>query len=233
MDITESKMAAESMLTVSRSLIEAQEKERTKIARELHDDIGQRLSLLSIDLALLGEELSDLPQIYRRIDELRQQSDQLVSDTHALSHHMHSSSLEHLGMVGAMKGFCRDFSHHHKVEIDFHGEELRAEVPPDMALCLFRILQESVNNAAKHSGVSRFEVRLWQTADQINLAISDSGSGFDPEAESRHGLGLISMRERLNVMNGALHIESELRRGTTIHAQVRLPSGSESLRIAG
>jgi PAS domain S-box-containing protein len=225
-DITESKMAADALSTVSRSLIEAQEKERTKIARELHDDIGQRLSILSIELDQLGQELSDSPELRRRLIELRENSDQLVTDTQALSHHMHSSTLEHLGVTTAMKSFCRDFAHHHKVEIDFQAEELRSTVPPDVALGLFRVLQESMNNAAKHSRASHFEARLWQTEDQIHLTVADSGSGFDTEiADYREGLGLISMRERLKLINGLLHIESQLGRGTTIHATV--PVGRE------
>jgi PAS domain S-box-containing protein len=233
-DITDIKMAADAMSTVNRKLIEAQEKERTKIARELHDDIGQRLSLLSIELDQLGGELSGLPEIHRRLDELRMNCNELATDTQALSHHMHSSSLDHLGMVPAMKGFCTDFAHHHKVEIEFHAEELKCEVPSDIALGLFRVLQESVNNAAKHSGASRFAVRVWQTEDQIHLTVADSGSGFDTDtARYREGLGLISMRERLKLIDGNLGIKSEPRQGTTIHAQVRLASGSESLRIAG
>ena len=133
-----------------------------------------------------------------------------------------------------MRGFCREFGEQQKVEIDFQSHDLPSPLSPDISLCLFRVLQEALHNSAKHSGVRHFEVRLWGTSDEIHLTVKDSGAGFDREAakESR-GLGLISMEERLKLVNGTLSIESQPKRGTTIHARVPFDSGSDSARAAG
>src|SRR5208283_474942 len=107
-------------------------------------------------------------------------------------------------------------------------------LPQGISLCLFRVLQEAMHNAAKHSGVRRFEVRLWGAPDEIHLTVSDSGSGFDVEAaKTSRGLGLINMEERLKLVDGMLSIESQLKRGTTIHARVPLRSDVKAIRAAG
>ena len=132
-----------------------------------------------------------------------------------------------------MRSFCQEFSEQQKVEIDFNVHDLPRPLSPDISLCLFRVLQEALHNAAKHSGVRHFEVRLWGTSDEIHLTVKDSGAGFDREAakESR-GLGLISMEERLKLLNGTLSIDSQPKRGTTIHARVPFDSSSDSARAA-
>ena len=133
-----------------------------------------------------------------------------------------------------MRGFCREFSEQQKLEIDFQTHDLPSPLSPDISLCFFRVLQEALHNSAKHSGVRHFEVRLWGTSDEIHLTVRDSGAGFDREAakESR-GLGLISMEERLKLLKGTLSIDSQPKRGTTIHARVPLDSGSRFMRAAG
>jgi signal transduction histidine kinase len=135
-----------------------------------------------------------------------------------------------LGLVSAITGFCREFGEQRKVEINVKIRDLPVPLPPDISLCLFRVLQEALNNSAKHSGVQYFEVELWETSDEIHLAVSDSGVGFDPDAvKAGKGLGLISMEERLKLLNGTLSIESQLQRGTTIHAHVPFSSARDSL----
>jgi signal transduction histidine kinase len=130
-----------------------------------------------------------------------------------------------------MRGFCQEFGKQQKVEIDFRTNDLPSALPPDIPLCLFRVLQEALHNSAKHSGVRHFEVRLWGTSDEIHLTVSDSGAGFDIEAaKASRGLGLISMEERLKLLNGTFSIESQPQRGTTTHARVPFSSGKESLR---
>jgi signal transduction histidine kinase len=122
----------------------------------------------------------------------------------------------------------------HKVEIDFQTHDLPISLPPDISLCLFRVLQEALHNSAKHSGVRHFEVGLWGTSDEIHLTVKDSGAGFDREAaKASGGLGLISMEERLKLLKRTLSIDSQPKRGTTIHAGVPLSSGSDSMRAAG
>jgi signal transduction histidine kinase len=147
-----------------------------------------------------------------------------------LSHGLHSSRLQYLGLAAALKGFCQEFSQQQKVEVDCKTHDLPTPLSPDISLCFFRVLQEALHNAAKHSGVQRFEVRLWGTPDEICLTISDSGVGFDVEAtRASRGLGLISMQERLKLLNGTLAIESQLQRGTTIHASVPHRSNTEPM----
>jgi PAS domain S-box-containing protein len=234
-DITQRKRAEEALASVSRRLIAAQEQERTRIARELHDDIGQRLALLAIELEQFQQNFPDLsPEVRSGMGELQMHTSEISTDIQSLSHELHSSKLEHLGIAAAMRGFCKEFGEQQKVAIDFTTHDLPNALPPDISLCLFRVLQEALHNSAKHSGVRDFEVRLWATSSEIHLTIGDSGAGFDSEAakESR-GLGLISMEERLKLLKGTFSIESQPKRGTTIHARVPLSSGRDSMLAAG
>jgi signal transduction histidine kinase len=234
-DITEHKLAEEALSQVSRRLIEAQEQERTRIARELHDDIGQRLALLAIKLQQFHLNSPDLsPEGRSHTGELWKQTIGIATDIQSLSHELHSSKLQHLGIAAAIRGFCKEFGEQQNVEIDFQTHDLPSPLPPDTSLCFFRVLQEALHNSAKHSGVRHFEVRLWGAASEIHLTVSDSGSGFDSEVtKAARGLGLISMEERLKALNGAFLIESKPKRGTTVHARVPLRSDSKPMRDAG
>ena len=233
-DITERKLAEAALAKVSRKLIEAQEQERTRIARELHDDIGQRLAMIATELQQLRENSLILPDVRSCLDELQKRTSEIATDIQSLSHELHSAKLQYLGIAAAMRSFCQECAEQQKVEIDFKTHDLPSPLSPDNSLCLFRVLQEALHNSAKHSGVRQFEVRLWGTSGEIHLTVKDSGAGFDREAakESR-GLGLISMEERLKLVKGTLSIESQPQRGTTIHARVPLSSGGDSMRAAG
>jgi signal transduction histidine kinase len=206
---------------ISGKLIEAQEEERRRIGRELHDDIGQRLALLAIELAQLQRTPAGAPAFFGLIEKLETQTSEIAADVQSLSHELHSSRLQYLGLAAALKGFCQEFSLQQKVEVDFKTWDLPAPLSPDISLCFFRILQEGLHNAAKHSRVRQFEVRLWGTPKEIHLTISDSGVGFDrDQAKTSRGLGLISMQERLKLLHGTLSIESQLQQGTTVRATV-------------
>jgi PAS domain S-box-containing protein len=234
-DITKRKLAEEALATVSRRLIAAQEQERTRIARELHDDICQRLALLAIELEQLQQNPPNLRvEVGSRMGELRRQTSEIATDIQSLSHELHSAKLQYLGLAAAVRGFCKEFGEQQNVEIDFNTHGLPSPLSPDISLCLFRVLQEALHNSAKHSGVRCFEVRLWGVSGEIHLTVRDSGLGFDGEAarESR-GIGLISMEERLKLVNGTLSIASQPTRGTTVHARVPLASGSDAMRVAG
>jgi signal transduction histidine kinase len=226
-DITDRKAAEAALASVSRRLIEAQEQERTRIARELHDDISQRLALLTIELERLLEASPDLPfETRSRMGELRDRSAELASDVQSLSHELHSSKLEYLGMAPAMRSLCHELSRQQRVEIVFSHDDIPSTVPKDIALCLFRVLQEALQNAVKHSGVRRFDVELRYASDAINLSVRDSGSGFDrDDALKTRGLGLISMMERMKLVGGRISIDSQPQRGTTIRASVPLEKG--------
>jgi PAS domain S-box-containing protein len=230
-DVTERKQAEDALSQVSRRLIEAQEQERTRIARELHDDMGQRLALLAVELEELHQNPPVLSEIRRRVGGLHKQVAEITTDIQSLSHELHSSKLEYLGIAAAMRGFCKEFSEQQDVEIDLRSHDLPSSVAPDISLCLFRVLQEALHNSAKHSGVRHIEARIWGAPDEIHLTVSDSGAGFDSEAakESR-GLGLISMKERLKLLKGTFSVESQPQRGTTIHACVPLRSERSSSR---
>jgi signal transduction histidine kinase len=226
-DITERKMAESALAGVSGKLIEAQEQERARIARELHDDIGQRMALLAIELSRLQNNPPDASQFPGWMGQLQKQTIEIATDIQSLSHELHSSRLEYLGIAAALGGFCKELSEQQKVEIDFQTHDLPVALSPDISLCLFRVLQEALHNSAKHSGVRHFEVRLWGTPEEIHLTVSDSGAGFDINVvRGARGLGLTSMKERVKLLKGTLSIESQPQRGTTIHA--RVPTGSET-----
>jgi PAS domain S-box-containing protein len=221
-DITRRKQMEEALSDLSRKLIESQEQERARIGRELHDDINQRLAMLSVEL----EQLQENPrEIQPRVKELRRQMAEVSNDVQALSHDLHSSKLEYLGVVAGIKSWCREFAERQKMEIDFRSE-VSSVLPPAVGLSLFRVLQEALNNAIKHSAVKRIEVQLREEYGEIHLVIRDLGRGFDMEAASQgKGLGLTSMRERVRLVNGTISIASRPMAGTTIH--VRVPLGSE------
>ena len=233
-DITERKLAEAALASVSRRLIDAQEQERTRIGSELHDDIGQRLALLAVELQLLHENPAIIPEVRSGVGDLQKQTMEIAADVQSLSHELHSAKLQYLGIVGAVRGFCREFGEQQKVEIDFQTHDLPGPLSPDISLCFFRILQEALHNSAKHSGVRHFQVRLWGTPDEVHLTVKDSGAGFDREAtNASRGLGLISMEERLKLVKGTLSIDSQPKRGTTVHARVPLCSRNDSMRAAG
>jgi PAS domain S-box-containing protein len=227
-DVTERKLAEEALSGMSRKLIEAHDQERARIGRELHDDIVQRLALLAVQLDAIRQDIPDsVPEFGGRIGDLRNQATQITNDVQSLSRELHTNKLEHLGIVGATKNFCREFSERQKVEVDFQSRDIPDAMPTGLFLPLFRVLQEALRNAAKHSGVKSFEVKLWRSAEEIQLTVSDPGVGFDSEAALKGGgLGLTSMQERLRLVGGELSIRSQPEHGTTIHARVRLNSGA-------
>jgi PAS domain S-box-containing protein len=224
-DVTERKMAEEAISGFGRRLIEAQETERTRIARELHDDINQRLAMVAVGLKTLKRGLPNSDQeASRGIDEACVQISELESDIQALSHRLHSSKLEYLGLEAAASGFCRELSERQNVKIDFRCDGLPEDLSGDVSLCLFRVLQEALHNAVKYSGVDEFDVSLEYVSQAIQLKVHDSGTGFDPKLTAAGvGLGLTSMKERLKLVSGELSIQSKPQEGTTIFA--RIPTG--------
>jgi PAS domain S-box-containing protein len=232
-DITERKLAEEVLSSFSRKLIEAQESERKRIARDLHDDIGQRLALLAVTIEQVKQSITSKDEVLGYLKELQTLTTEISADIQDISHELHSAKLEHLGIVTAMNGFCKELSGQQKVNIIFKHENIPSSLPQEVSLCLFRVLQEALHNAVKYSGVRDFKVMLRGVANKIHLTIHDSGVGFDPEIAMRgQGLGLTSMQERLKLVNGEISIESHPQRGTTIHASV--PNNlNVSLRAAG
>ena len=222
-DVTDRKLAEEALATVGRRLIEAHEEERTWIGRELHDDINQRLALLAVELDQWKKESSRDVLLLDRFQHAQQRISEIAMDVQALSHRLHSSKLDYLGLAVAAKSFCRELSEKAKVEIAFSHAEVPSTLPKEVSLCLFRVMQEALQNAVKYSGVQTFKVDLRGTQDSVELTIADSGRGFEEhDALSRQGLGLISMRERIQIVHGELKVQSKPGSGTTIYALVPL-----------
>lgn len=220
-DITDQKLAEEALSTMSRRLIEAQEDERRWIARELHDDICQRLSLLILNL----ERLSDAPLDAARAGIARsiELASSVSGDIRVLSDQLHSSSLEYLGLAVTATSYCSELAEQFGVTIEVHVENVPTDLSWEISLCLYRVLQEGLQNAIKFSGAREFHVSIRGLANEIDLTVRDLGVGFDAsEAAKKGGLGLISLAERLKLVNGGISIDSQLHRGTTIHARVPL-----------
>jgi signal transduction histidine kinase len=235
LDVTDRKLAEESLSSVSRRLIEAHEEERTRIARELHDDLNQRIALLAVELEQCAQHVREpAVDLQDSIRHACQRLSDIGKDIQALSHRLHSSKLEYLGLVTAAKSFCRDLSEQRKVRIEFKESDIPAGVPKEISLCLFRVLQEALQNAVKHSGAQYFRVELRATSEEICMEVADQGIGFDRhEAIMSQGLGLISMRERLQLVRGEFFIESEPGRGTKIRARAPLGTKRYRMRAAG
>jgi len=228
-DITERKRAEKALADMSRKLIQAQEQERARIGRELHDDINQRLAMLALEIGRLQD---NHPELRSSLQALRQQTTEISNDVQALSHELHSSKLEYLGVVAGMKSWCKEFSERQRMEIDFKTE-VSSTLPLEVGLSLFRVIQEALHNAQKHSGVKRIELQLREDSGEIHLVVSDLGRGFDLEtAMQGRGLGLTSMGERVRLMNGTISIESKPMCGTTIHVRVPLESKHAAKREA-
>ena len=217
-DITDQKLAQEALDNVSGRLIEAQEKERTRIARDLHDDICQRLALLSMELEQANRNGSP-PATKQRLEQIRQHCAEIASDVQSLSHQLHSSKLDYLGIVAAIRGFCKEFEKQHEVQIEFKDESVPTRLSKDLSLCLFRVTQEALHNAVKYSGAHQFSVQLQAGENDLQLTVSDTGRGFDVEqAKTSRGLGLVSMQERVHLVHGRLLIDSRPGAGTRIVA---------------
>jgi PAS domain S-box-containing protein len=224
LDITDHKLAEEALGNMGRRLIEAHEEERTRIARELHDDINQQIALLSVQLGQWAQHPpSSEVEVTDHISHVRQELSDLGKDIQALSHRLHSSKLDYLGLAAAADGFCRELSERQNVDINFSHAGIPRNLPKEISLCMFRVLQEALQNAVKHSGVRHFKVELSGNSGDIQLSVSDLGVGFDPQdAMSSRGLGLISMRERLQLVGGEFSIQSAPGHGSTICARVPL-----------
>ena len=226
-DITHARQTEETLRDLGGRLITAQEEERSRVARELHDDLNQRMALLSVELEQLSQRMpASQSNLRLSVNNLWERAQEISTEIHRVAYQLHPSKLDHLGLVAAVKSHCLELAAHHEIKIAFKEKGCSGFIPKDVTLCLFRIVQESFRNVIKHSGAREVSVVLEGTADVIHLSVSDNGRGFDLEAlESKRGLGLISMRERLRLVGGAILIRSTSR-GTTIEASVPL-AGSD------
>jgi PAS domain S-box-containing protein len=225
-DITEQKEAEQELNKrtvevemLASQLIQSQEEERKRLARELHDDIGQRLSLIASEVALMASQHSDAVIIAAdRLGNLRDDLDGLCSDIHGMSHDLHSYKLQHLGLKSALKDLCRRLSQPgFRVQLDV--DDMDEPVSKDVSLCLYRVVQEALNNALRHAHTLVVAVTLTKIQDMLYMTIQDTGIGFE-RGVSPQGLGLVSMTERLKLVKGELKLHSILGRGTEIWVSI-------------
>jgi PAS domain S-box-containing protein len=230
LDVTERKLAEKALAGLSGRLIDAQEEERKRIAREIHDDYTQRLAMVAIDLERLAEHVKDFSaEAQQQLRQLWSHVSEIGADLHSLSHSLHSSTLENLGPVAGIRAFCEEFSDQQGIEVDFAHKNVPHGTPDDVALCLFRIVQESLRNAKRHSGANSAEVRLEGLGEKLHLSVVDRGRGFDVNKQSSEsGIGIRSMEERLRLLGGHLEVYSRPTEGTRVEAWLPVKTASRS-----
>ena len=205
-------------------LISAQEEERSRIGRELHDHVSQRLGILAIKIDQVRLNGTGGAALASALDELRAQTIEITDDIHGVSHRLHSSMLDHLGIVPALQRLVKECSSRYAIPITFSHAAAPDHLPPEAALCIFRLVEESLTNIGKHSQAAQAQVDLTIDESGSRLKIADQGVGFDPAIlETRAGLGFVSMRERLRLVQGTIRIDSAPSKGTQI--EVWVPRG--------
>jgi PAS domain S-box-containing protein len=221
-DITDRIRAEETARNLSGRIMSAQEDERSRLARELHDDVTQRLARLAIDAGRTEKNLTSESDL-KAVRSIRENLVRLSEDVHSLAYRLHPSVLEDLGLVEALRVECDRFTRWGVIPARLKIQSASEAVPRPVALCLFRIAQEALRNVARHARASSVEVSLLDRDRGIQLAVKDDGAGFDPKSPRDHpSLGHASMRERVNLLGGELDIESSPGYGTTILAWVPL-----------
>jgi len=206
-------------------LINAQEYQRGRLARELHDDISQRLALLAIGLEELNSGFPpEMEQERALASSLRNDVQDLVTDVHDLSHRLHSRILELHGLEGALKNICSSVSHQHRIVAELHADEV-PELPTELSLCLFRVAQEAISNAVRHSHARHIHVFLQKQEDCLSLKVRDDGIGFDLTRPAE-GLDLASMHERVRFVRGRLEVKSQPDEGTELSVTLSMAAPS-------
>lgn len=216
-EIRERRRAEEAIENLAGRLITAQEEERRRIGRELHDHISQMLGVLTIKLDQLRAEQDGQAAVASALDHLRQDARDIADDVHRLSHRLHSSTLDFLGLGPALHKLVAEFSARHEIAVSFSGVTLPKPPASEVALCLFRIVEEALANIARHSQARSARVQVTGDASAIHLIVEDRGVGFDPlRLRSEAGLGFVSMQERLRILHGTIRVDSAPSRGTRI-----------------
>ena len=222
-DVSERKRAEEALKDLGGRLIAAQEEERRRVARELHDDFNQRLAVLSLELEQLEQKIYKPLDLHISLKRLQAQAREIAAEIHRLSYKLHPSKLDHVGLAAALKSLCAELTESRKLQVDFHQSGFPAPLDKDVTLCVFRIAQEGLRNCVKHSGAGAARVTLTKTRNTVRLVVSDNGCGFNATTSlMEKGLGFISMKERLHVLGGQMTVYSRPLRGTRIEISVPL-----------
>jgi signal transduction histidine kinase len=212
--------------TLARKLLNATEEARRRLAREIHDDLSQRLAVLSMDAGKLAESEDVQEEGAAALQDIRQRMESLSEDMHAIARQLHPSILDDLGLDEALASACSFFSDHLGIEVEYRGEDIPDALRPEVSLNMYRIVQEALSNVGKHAGAGRVEVALVGEGGALQLSIRDDGVGFrEAEIHRAPGLGLASMRERVNLIGGTLVLETAPGRGTEIRVTVPLSRG--------
>ena len=223
------RSATEDLKALGGRLLNAQEEERTRIARELHDDFSQRLAVQCIELEQLHNDLPESEAEKRaRALTILKETKEMSADIRSLSHQLHSSRLELVGLVPALSGLCEEITKKYKIAVRFTEPEFPPNLRKDVELCLFRVAQEALANIVKHSQASSAHIELRANANGVRLHISDPGKGFDPDLKrTSAGIGLMSMSERLRLFGGRFSVHSELMRGTEVLAEIPISASAK------
>ena len=222
-DVSERKRSEEALKDLGGRLIAAQEEERRRVARELHDDLNQRLAILSLELEQLGQRIRKPNGLHGTVKRLQTQAQEIAAEIHRLSYKLHPSKLDHVGLEAAVKTLCAEFTKSGKLKVDFNQTGFPAALDRDVTLCVYRIAQEGLRNCIKHSGADSARVMLTKTRSAVRLVVSDNGCGFNTRtALLETGLGFISMKERLHILGGQMNVYSKPLRGTRIEVSVPL-----------
>jgi PAS domain S-box-containing protein len=225
-DVTERRKNEEALRDLSRRLIRAHEQERSRLARELHDDLTQRLARLAIDLGRIDQGV-DGASAAETVRSVRDGLARLSEDVHSLSYRLHPTVLEDLGLAAALKAECERLARQESVAVDVKLQEVPETVPQETALCLFRVAQESLRNVARHAEARTVDLSLRQLEGGLELVVRDDGVGFDPAGQRERGhLGIASMRERVNLLAGELEHDSAPGKGTTVMVWVPLETAT-------
>lgn len=222
-DVSERKRAEEALKDLGGRLIAAQEEERRRVARELHDDFNQRLAVLSLELEQLGQKIQKPLGLRESVKRVQAQAQEIAAEIHRLSYKLHPSKLDHVGLAAAVKSLCAELTESGKLKVEFHQSGFPATLDGDVTLCVFRIAQEGLRNCVKHSGAESARVVLTRTRNAVRLIVNDNGCGFNAStALMEKGLGFISMKERLHLLGGQMNVYSRPLRGTRIEVSVPL-----------
>jgi PAS domain S-box-containing protein len=219
LDITPRKRAEQLLRELSGRLINAQEEERRRVARELHDGVGQYVAIAAIELSQIAKLASAVPELSNKIAELSERIKHVASEISHISHQLHPALLKSLGINTALLGLCREISDIHDIKVEFMSGDIPKPMSEDVELCLYRVTQEALHNVVKHSKSLHANVQLTSDLQNILLTIEDDGVGFSVGSVSG-GLGLVSMQERLRLVEGGVEIHSEPNRGTRIDVHI-------------
>ena len=227
-DITDRRRIEERLREVGGRLLRAQEEERRRVARELHDDLSQQLALLGSELEQLSLHHSERrEEVSQHLTALGRRANSISSDVYRLSHQLYPTKLEPLGLVPSLRSYCREVSTQ-SIHVSFTHADVPASIPMDISLCVYRIVQEALRNVAKHSGADEAHVQLLTRDGGLCLRIADAGAGFDPGSIGHVGLGLLSIRERLRFVGGELQVHSARAHGTRLEVWIPIATAGRA-----